>query len=596
MTNFTVLVYGLIITLIGQFTTAVKNETGIPMEQIISFHVGSNSSTSNKLTSKSHCSNLYHKAFGCWQSMPTLKEGDCATYDAEKKLVSTVDCPFFYPNRYKLATPGHILLPRNLSQLNDYMCGPLNRKGHLCSECADGFGPSVTSFGHRCANCTDGWYGVPLFLIIEFVPITIFYLIIVVFQISVTSPPMPCLIICTQFIACYFGRLSFLDKHNKPIVIDHWDLRLDMKIVLSLYQVLNLDFCQVFLPLFCVSSKLKFIHITFLDYISAFYPFLLIFLTWLCVELHGHNFRPLVWLWRPFHRRFVQLRRGWDTKSDIIDAFITIFFLTYSKILYQTVLLVAHKEVKNTQPSGTYFRSYVCAVDHSVDYGNAYHLSFAIPVILTSIVFNILPPLLLVLYPFQFFKSFLSKYHLNFITMHTFMDKAYSCYRNGLDGGRDMRSISGLYFFMAFIVYIVMVLFRVVRKYIYVNQLSTIGIVLFITILTVTITKPYQKAYMNYMDILLLSNYLILCYMLSSGYHTQVVSRILITIPIAILIVVTILRKIPANKIFNYFRRARTPSVSHSTQCSAVNTPTSAQPLIQSTSNVITYGTDNKEN
>ena len=26
------------------------------------------------------------------------------------------------------------------------MCGPLNRKGLVCSECANGFGPSVTSF------------------------------------------------------------------------------------------------------------------------------------------------------------------------------------------------------------------------------------------------------------------------------------------------------------------------------------------------------------------------------------------------------------------------------------------------------------------
>ena len=132
---------------------------------------------------------------------------------------------------------------------------------------------------------------------------------------------MPCLLICAQFIAS-FGRF----KWNKSIVLDYWDLRLDMKIVLALYQVINLDFGQVLLPPFCVSSKLKFIDLTFLGYMSAFYPFLLIFMTWLCVNLHGHNFRPLVWLWRPFYRCFVCLRRSWNTKSDIIDAFITFFF------------------------------------------------------------------------------------------------------------------------------------------------------------------------------------------------------------------------------------------------------------------------------
>ena len=175
------------------------------------------------------------------------------------------------------------------------------------------------------------------------------------------------------------------------------------------------------------------------------------------------------------------------------------------------------------------------------------------------------------------------------------MDKVYSCYRNGLDGGRDMRSFSGLYFFMAFIAHITVALFHAVHKYIYVSPWSSVGIVLFITTLIVTITKPYRRAYMNYMDVLLLSDYIILCYMQSSGYHTQVVSQILITTPIAILIVVTILRKIHAHKIFDYLRRVRAPTVSHSTQCSAANTPTSAEPLIRPTPKGKTYGINIKE-
>ena len=180
MANFTVCVYisTIMLTAIGQCTTAVENKTSAPLEETITVTVGGDSRL-NK--SKSHCSNLYQRDFGCWQGTPTLKEGSCATYDAERKLVSSPNCPYFHPNGYELATPGYIQLPRNLSQLNDYMCGPLNRKGRLCGECADGFGPSVTSFGYRCANCTDAWYGVPLFLVLEFVPITIFYLIVVVF-------------------------------------------------------------------------------------------------------------------------------------------------------------------------------------------------------------------------------------------------------------------------------------------------------------------------------------------------------------------------------------------------------------------------------
>ena len=104
-----------------------------------------------------------------------------------------------------------------------------------------------------------------------------------------------------------FSQIKFTDRGNT--------LRTGTKIILTLYGVFNLDFFNYVLPLFCISSRLRPIHVYFLGYITAFYPFLLIILTWFCVELHGRNFRPIVWLWRPFHGCFVRLRRGWNTKS-----------------------------------------------------------------------------------------------------------------------------------------------------------------------------------------------------------------------------------------------------------------------------------------
>ena len=124
------------------------------------------------------------------------------------------------------------------------MCSPLNRKGLVCSECADGFGPSVTLFGYKCV-CTDAWYGVPLFLFLEFVSITLLYLIILVFQISVTSAPMPCFIMYAQFIAITFDSSNFA---SPLVLILTFNLRNDLdcgfynKIVLLLYRVFNLEF------------------------------------------------------------------------------------------------------------------------------------------------------------------------------------------------------------------------------------------------------------------------------------------------------------------------------------------------------------------
>ena len=166
----------------------------------------------------------------CSNQGPLLIIGYCATYNEETRLLSITNCPYFQQNGYNIniTIPGYIKLPRNLSQLNDYMCGALNRKGVVCSECADGFGPSVTSFGYECANCTNVWYGVPLFLVVEFVPITLLYLIILVFQISVTSAPMPCFVMYAQgvVIALYMCRFSE-DTLREVIYAENGNIGLD---------------------------------------------------------------------------------------------------------------------------------------------------------------------------------------------------------------------------------------------------------------------------------------------------------------------------------------------------------------------------------
>ena len=114
---------------------------------------------------------------------------------------------------------------------------------------------------------------------------------------------------------------------------------------------------------FCVSQDLKNIHVLALQYVSAFYPLLLITLTYACVELHGHNFRPIVWLWKPFHRCCVNARRRWDTKASLIDVFATFLLLSYSKFLYVSLYLLDETVIHNADGehvSGTSRPNYWC--------------------------------------------------------------------------------------------------------------------------------------------------------------------------------------------------------------------------------------------
>ena len=55
------------------------------------------------------------------------------------------------------------------------------------------------------------------------------------------------------------------------------------KIFFSITGVVNLDFFRGVYPSFCLHPQLNIIHILFLDYIVALYPFILIFITYVCL-------------------------------------------------------------------------------------------------------------------------------------------------------------------------------------------------------------------------------------------------------------------------------------------------------------------------
>ena len=65
---------------------------------------------------------------------------------------------------------------------------------------------------------------------------------------------------------------------------------------------------------------------------------------------------------------------------------------------------------------------------------------------------------MLIFYPIRKFKAYLSKVKFGGyieIKFNIFVEKFYTCYRDGLNGGRDMRSFSGLYFIFRVVLVIV---------------------------------------------------------------------------------------------------------------------------------------------
>ena len=179
---------------------------------------------------------------------------------------------------------------------------------------------------------------------------TVFYFaVILVFQINITSAPMTCYIMYSQLIPLWWNALDGEDLTvNRQMFHLNHHSEFFRKLILVIYDMWNLRFFHIFrilVPPFCISSKLKPFHFALLGYISIFYPIILILFTWLLIELHDRNFKPPVWLWRSMPRCFVRLRRRWNKKSDIIDVFCTFFLLSFSKIMYQTLLFTSYQTI-----------------------------------------------------------------------------------------------------------------------------------------------------------------------------------------------------------------------------------------------------------
>ena len=62
-------------------------------------------------------------------------------------------CPVIgHYNTTYVAGIFYIQLPINVSLLNEFMCGPLNREGPLCGRCKDGYGVALYSYTLQCSK------------------------------------------------------------------------------------------------------------------------------------------------------------------------------------------------------------------------------------------------------------------------------------------------------------------------------------------------------------------------------------------------------------------------------------------------------------
>ena len=136
------------------------------------------------------------------------------------------------------------------------------------------------------------------------------------------------------------------------------------------------------------------------------------------------------------------------------------------------------------------------------------NFAVAVPVL---VVFNLLPVMILIPYSFKCSRACFSKCKLNCLALTAFTEKFYGCYKDGLNGEKDLRFLSGLFFLLRYLAILQFYLFHYISNVSYWLYWSFLWM---ITAIIIAYLKPYKKWYMNVMDIFLLLYFSVICRLL----------------------------------------------------------------------------------
>ena len=180
-----------------------------------------------------------------------LCDGFCLGYDNSTDRVVSGFCPFSYQQSeyFKYSNSDTIAY----EDLNEVMCGQLNREGLFCSNvklvtgslCSQRMLTNVLN-----ANLSlTGFYTWPCN---SMVPLTFFYLLVIVFNFSATKPPLTAYIFYCQLFTQIPDTIPFIKNLFKHNTNQSWFLY----VTWTVCDIWNLDVLRYVIPPFCLDENL----------------------------------------------------------------------------------------------------------------------------------------------------------------------------------------------------------------------------------------------------------------------------------------------------------------------------------------------------
>ena len=87
-----------------------------------------------------------------------------------------------------------------------------NRRGQMCGQCVDNHSPSPYSYRLKCADCSNHRYNWIKYLLMAYLPLTVFYIVVTFCRLNALSASMNAFIFCCQIISSH-SLMSLLSNY-----------------------------------------------------------------------------------------------------------------------------------------------------------------------------------------------------------------------------------------------------------------------------------------------------------------------------------------------------------------------------------------------
>ena len=409
----------------------------------------------------------------------------CMTSNGERSNTTVVGrCLFNCVNQTNFAK-DKLFHPvtSNSSELDHITCGYFYRRGRLCGKCQPDHYIPVYSYTFECMRCSsvNNW---AKYISVAFIPLTVFYILVLLFQLSANAPSLIGFVLFAQYVSNPANSRIFLQSFiNSNSTVNVYIA----KAFFTMYGIWNLDFFRTVLPPICL--KVTTLQALALDYSIAVYPLVLIVITCVLFTLHDRGYRPITLLWRPFNKFFAGFTRQWNFKTSIIDVFATFILLSYVKLLSVSFDLLIPTRVFNSDGLSEGLYLYY---DASIKFLGEDHLPYACLALFVLTVWNVLPILLLLLYPMLWFQRCLNFCRVNSLVLRVFMECFQGYYQDRTDRGKEYRYFAALHLVVRLLAFILYALTLSALFYVMITLvLITAGVI-------VALFQPYKQNYTLY--------------------------------------------------------------------------------------------------